>query len=174
MILILSFFLLSLAQPDKYYQVHKSESIFNCTSDRLCQVFLTQGLGVGIGASLTYVPSLAVLAQHFRSERSRTQAMGLAAAGVPFAGLVHPILLDSLLHRTGETPVEAFHKATRASAGLVTGLIITSLLLLRLKPEERNEAWHSRASSLTARASDFLRLIANYSSDWPYVCVVLG
>ena len=100
--------------------------------------------------------------------------MGLAVAGVPFAGLVHPILLDSLLHRSDETAVEAFQKATRASAGFVTGLIIISLLLLRVKSEERNEMWNSRAASLASRASDFIRMVVRYASDWPYVCIVLG
>lgn len=100
--------------------------------------------------------------------------MGLAVAGVPFAGLVHPILLDSLLHRSGATPVEAFQKATRASAGFVTGLIVISLLLLRVKPEERNEGLTSRAAPLSNRAADYVRMIVRYASDWPYVCIVLG
>ena len=54
--------MLSLADPEKYYQV-----------------FLSQGLGAGLGVGLLYVPSLAVQAHHWR--RRRALAMGTTISG---------------------------------------------------------------------------------------------
>lgn len=177
-ILIASLFLLSLAQPEKYYQVRSDLFSLFGGSDFSMETFLSQGLGVGIGSSLSYVPSLAVQAHHFHSAEARAQAMGLAVAGVPVAGIVHPILLDSLLHRSGESKVQAFRTATRASAGLVTGLQIISILLLRTKYDERNERRRLEARRLAdtapRRLPQFVRTALRYASDWPYVCIVTG
>ena len=54
--------MLSLANPQKYYQV-----------------FLSQGLGAGLGAGFLYVPALAVQAHHWR--RRRALAMGTTISG---------------------------------------------------------------------------------------------
>jgi MFS family permease len=43
------------------------------------QIFLSQGLGMGIGAGLVYVPAVAVQAQHWKARRSL--AMGLVITG---------------------------------------------------------------------------------------------
>ena len=101
--------------------------------------------------------------------------MGLSVAGVPFAGLVYPILLNSLLHRSGEDKVEAFRTATRASAGLVAGLLVISLLLFRTKYDDtlvRNAG--APFSVSTSRVSNFGRTLGRYASDLPYVCIVMG
>lgn len=101
--------------------------------------------------------------------------MGLAVAGVPFAGLVYPILLNSLLHRTGEDKVEAFRTATRASAALVAGLQVVSLLLFRTKYDPVSTRNVGAPFDLTSsRLSQFGRMLLRYASDWPYVCIVLG
>lgn len=54
--------MVSLAHPEKYYQV-----------------FLSQGVGMGIGAGLLYTPALAVQAHHWRTHRSL--AMGIVYTG---------------------------------------------------------------------------------------------
>lgn len=54
--------MVSLAHPDKYYQV-----------------YLSQGVGLGIGAGLLYVPALAVQAHHWRKRRAF--AMGVVVTG---------------------------------------------------------------------------------------------
>jgi len=51
-----------------------------CHIDKFYQLYLAQGLGLGIGACLLYVPSLVVQAQHWRSRRSL--AMGIVATGL--------------------------------------------------------------------------------------------
>lgn len=58
----LRLFMVSLAHPDKYYQL-----------------FLSQGIGMGIGAGLVYIPVLAVQSDHWGPRR--TLAMGFASSG---------------------------------------------------------------------------------------------
>jgi len=45
--------------------------------DKFYQLYLAQGLGMGIGAGLLYAPSIAVKAHYWRSRRSL--AMGIVA-----------------------------------------------------------------------------------------------
>ncbi|KAG1888571.1 hypothetical protein F4604DRAFT_958936 [Suillus subluteus] len=56
-------FMLSLSKPDQYYQI-----------------FLSQGLGLGIALGLLYIPSVAVISHHFR--RKRTLVMAFVATGL--------------------------------------------------------------------------------------------
>jgi len=51
-----------------------------CHEDKFYQLYLAQGLGMGIGAGLLYAPSVAVQAHHWCSRRSL--AMGIVASGL--------------------------------------------------------------------------------------------
>lgn len=62
-LLLLRLFMVSIAHPNKYYQL-----------------FLSQGLCMGIGTGLIYVPSLAVQAHHWK--RYRPLAMGVVITGM--------------------------------------------------------------------------------------------
>ncbi|KAF9064955.1 MFS general substrate transporter [Rhodocollybia butyracea] len=101
-------FMLSLAKPDQYYQV-----------------FLSQGLGVGIASGMMYVPSVGVVSHYFR--RRRALAMTLVASGSSLGSVVHPIMLNNLLNKIG------FAKAARANAGLVSVLLLCACLLMRTR-----------------------------------------
>lgn len=57
-----SIFMLSLAQPHHYYQV-----------------FLSQGVGMGIGMGMLFLPAISVTSHYFR--RRRTVAMGVVISG---------------------------------------------------------------------------------------------
>ncbi|THU91031.1 hypothetical protein K435DRAFT_820977 [Dendrothele bispora CBS 962.96] len=87
--------MLSLAEPNQLYQI-----------------FLSQGLGHGIGAGMIYVPSIAILAQYFRQRRA----------------IVHPIILNNLLNG----PL-GFGNTIRANAELVSGFLLMSCLLMRTR-----------------------------------------
>ncbi|KAI6134749.1 MFS general substrate transporter [Pisolithus croceorrhizus] len=106
-----SLFMLSLAQPGSYYQV-----------------FLTQGIGSGIAQGLMYVPSFAILSQHFC--RRRALVMSIVASGASLGGIVHTIMLNRLING----PI-GFATGVRISAGLVTGLLFISCLLIRTRYE---------------------------------------
>lgn len=47
--------------------------------DRYYQIFLSQGIGMGIGAGILFVPAMAIQAHHWR--RRRPLAIGVVTAG---------------------------------------------------------------------------------------------
>ena len=48
------------------------------------QLYLSQGLGMGIGAGLIYVPAMAVQGHHWRAHRARRQAHDMPYGVFPF------------------------------------------------------------------------------------------
>ena len=135
--------MLSLAQPGHFYQV-----------------FLSQGLGVGIAAGLIHVPSIAILAQHFPDPHHRARAMALVASGSSVGGILHPITLNNLLHgRLG------FHNGVRASAGVIGGCLLLACLLMRPKYPKFQE------NRVALKAGE---LLGKFVRDRAYVIAVLG
>ncbi|PLB49677.1 MFS general substrate transporter [Aspergillus steynii IBT 23096] len=63
------------------------------------QVFLSQGLCLGIGSGLMFCPILSLLPTYF--SKNRSLAIGLAATGSSTGGLVFPAVVDNLLPRIG-------------------------------------------------------------------------
>lgn len=91
-------FMLSLVKPHHYYQN-----------------FLSQGVGMGIGMGLMFLPSLTIVSHYFRAKRSLAMGVVIAgkgfdpslsssnsdlAAGSSLGGCLYPILLNNLFHRT--------------------------------------------------------------------------
>ncbi|KZT63237.1 MFS general substrate transporter [Daedalea quercina L-15889] len=93
-------FMLSLANPHKYYQL-----------------ILSQGIGMGIGSGLMLVPAMSVQAHHWRTRRSL--AMGIVMTGSGIGGLIYPIMLNRLVHGSA-----GFGWGVRATAFLTLGLLV--------------------------------------------------
>ena len=92
----------------------------------MLQNFLAQGIGLGLGGGMMYIPSVAVLSLYFKKKRAL--AMTLAAAGSFCGGLVNPIMLNYLFSsRLG------FAGTIRASAGLTTFILLMACILMRPK-----------------------------------------
>ncbi|KAG1733986.1 major facilitator superfamily domain-containing protein [Suillus lakei] len=104
-----SLFMLSLSKPDQYYQI-----------------FLSQGLGMGIALGLMYIPSVAVISHHFR--RRRTLVMAFAATGSSLGAIIHPIMLNNLLNG----PV-GFANGVRASAALISAFLLIACICMRTR-----------------------------------------
>ncbi|KAF8076825.1 MFS general substrate transporter [Lyophyllum atratum] len=109
-IYVFSLFMVSLAHHDKYYQI-----------------YLAQGLGMGIGAGLLYVPALAIQAHHWRKRRGL--AMGIVVTGTGIGGIVIPIMLNQLFKSS-----VGFEWGVRASAFMVLGLLTLSNILMCTNP----------------------------------------
>ncbi|KAK7052549.1 MFS general substrate transporter [Favolaschia claudopus] len=116
--IILSLFMLSLARPNQFYQV-----------------FLAHGIANGIGGGMTYVPCVAIISHHF--QRRRALAMTIVASGSSLGAVIHPIMLNNTLRSN-----LGFGNAVRASAGLVSGLLILACLLLRTRLPPSKEPLH--------------------------------
>ncbi|KAJ6483628.1 major facilitator superfamily domain-containing protein [Mycena vitilis] len=109
LLMALSLFMLSLARPGQLYQV-----------------FLAQGVANGIGAAMAYVPCMAVVSHHF--VKRRALAMTIVASGSSLGAVIHPIMLNHTLHSG-----LSFGNAVRASAGLISGLLLIACLLMRTR-----------------------------------------
>ncbi|KAF9558815.1 MFS general substrate transporter [Agrocybe pediades] len=110
LIFLLGFFMLSLVKEGQYYQI-----------------FLSQGLCLGFGLSLIYVPSFTLVSHHFKSRKAL--AMGVLAASTPLGGVVYSIMLNQLIQlRTG------FAWGVRAAAFLTLGCSVCGHLLIYVPP----------------------------------------
>ncbi|KAI0633743.1 MFS general substrate transporter [Trametes polyzona] len=139
LLMAFSLFMLSLAKPQKYYQV-----------------LLSQGVGMGLGAGLVYVPSVAVLSQYFAKRRALT--MTIVASGSSLGSIIHPIMLNNTLNN----PRIGFAIAARANAGMIAGLLLIACCLMRTRVKQ-----HKPPSHLWAAAKRFAR-------DPPYVFTAVG
>ncbi|KAG6900017.1 hypothetical protein C0993_004200 [Termitomyces sp. T159_Od127] len=102
-----SLFMLSLAQPGHYYQI-----------------FLAQGVGMGLGLAMTFLPALTVIACHFK--RRRGFAIGIMTSGASIGGLIFPIMLNKLIFGP-----QGFALGVRVTAAMITGLLVISNMLMR-------------------------------------------
>ena len=152
-----SLFMLSFAKPNQFYQVRPSAYCQMIDrSSNLFKVFLTQGLGAGIGAGIMYVPSIAVLSHHFHSRRA--MAMSLVATGTSLGTIVHPIMLNNTLHGS-----LGFANATRISAGMTSILLLTACILIRTRTPPSNRP-----------VLDIRKCLYKFSRDKPYVACMIG
>jgi len=129
--------MLSFTKPDSFYQV-----------------LLTQGLGVGLGVGMTCVPSLAIISHYFHKRRAL--AMAIVAAGGPVGSVLHPVMLNNTLNGLG------FAGATRANAGLMTGLLLISCMIMRPR------------LPFVTHQPDLSKLIFKFMKDGPYIVAVAG
>ncbi|RDB28171.1 Riboflavin transporter MCH5 [Hypsizygus marmoreus] len=105
---VTSMFMLSLARDGQYYQV-----------------FLAQALGMGLGQSLLFLPSLSIIGHHFK--RRRAMATGIAVSGASVGGVIWPIMLNQLGQRT------SFANGIRVTAGLTGVLLLTAKFIMKTK-----------------------------------------
>ncbi|KAA1467719.1 MFS general substrate transporter [Dentipellis sp. KUC8613] len=71
--------------------------LFTIRLESLClYILLAQGVGMGAGIGILYIPAQAVVSHHFRSKRAL--AMGLVDSGASIGGIFLSILLNYLIH----------------------------------------------------------------------------
>ncbi|KAK8041422.1 hypothetical protein PG994_014429 [Apiospora phragmitis] len=97
-------------------------------AQRVWHLYLTQGLCVGLGIGLVYIPATTVVPQWFAAKRSL--ANGICAAGSGIGGLIVCFATQALLDRVGY----AWSLRITAAAVLVVNLAAT--LLVRSRDEE--------------------------------------
>ncbi|KAJ3805190.1 MFS general substrate transporter [Lentinula lateritia] len=127
---VFSVFMLSITHEHQYYQV-----------------FLSHGLGVG------FLPSLGIASHYFQTKRPLV--MAIISAGAPLGAVIHPIMLNKLIHGS-----LGFHNAVRANAGMDAGLLIISNLLVRTR--------------LPPRSNSGLIPVREFFKDLPYVASLAG
>ncbi|KAF7335576.1 MFS general substrate transporter [Mycena venus] len=126
-----------------------------CRRQQLYQIFLAQGIGIGLGAGIAYIPSVAVVSHYFHKRRAL--AMSIVASGSSFGAVIHPIMLNNTLHSS-----LGFGNSVRTSAALITGLLALACLLMRprLSPSQKDP--------------EFWKSLRRFRHDRPYVLATIG
>ncbi len=102
------------------------------------QVLLAQGICVGIGMGLTFLPAAAIQSQYFLKRRAF--AIGIAGTGSPIGGIIFPIVFSRLL------PTIGFGWATRVIAFIILGLSVPPIVFMRPRvppPVAFDRSWTS-------------------------------
>lgn len=150
-----SLFMLSFTQPNHFYQVGCTILSVIPYLDLIYQIFLTQGLGAGIGTGLLYIPSMAIVSHYF--VKRRALAMTIVVSGSSLGAVIHPIMLNKTLEG-----YLGFKNAVRASAGLVTGLLLIACLLMRTRlPPPKQK-------------TDLGKMLKKFSHDGAFIAATLG
>lgn len=89
------------------------------------QAVLAQGICVGLGCAVMFLPSAAIISQYFAKRRAL--AIGISSAGSPIAGMVLPIIFGRLEPRIG------FGWVTRIIAFILLALAAIPLASMRTR-----------------------------------------
>lgn len=95
-----------------------------CT--QIWQFYLTQGILVGIGTSLSYIPAVTVTPGWY--DKHRGLAMGVVLSGTGLGGLVWAPITRILITKVG------FRNALRITGALSFGLLAAASSVLRWAP----------------------------------------
>ncbi|KAI0920318.1 hypothetical protein AcW1_002092 [Taiwanofungus camphoratus] len=87
------------------------------------EIFLAQGVVVGLGSGCLFVPSVAIVATYFTKKRSF--ATGIAASGSSLGGIIYPAVFHQLQPRIG------FGWATRVVGFIALGTLLISLAVMK-------------------------------------------
>ena len=108
-------------------------------------MFLAQGVGVGLGVGMLFLPSLSVIAHHFRTRRAL--ATGIAVSGASCGGVVFPIMLNQLF----SNPKMGFANGVRTSGALVAALLAVANAIMRTRLPPKRRSIHPLSSLNYAR-----------------------
>ncbi|KAI0473501.1 MFS general substrate transporter [Xylariaceae sp. FL0804] len=135
-----------------------------CT--RFWQIVLAQGLCIGLGCGIVFLPSAAIMSQYFA--RRRALATGLCSMGSPVAGITLPIVFSSLEPRVGAA------WATRVIAFILLGLAAVPLTLMRtrLPPPSSSSSSSSSAGKKSRRRAPLVDATA--LRDLPFMAFLAG
>ncbi|KAI7642903.1 hypothetical protein KC322_g20029 [Hortaea werneckii] len=95
--------------------------------DKYWQIMLTQGIMVGLGNGLLYIPGLALVGRSFKKHRSI--AMALTTCGAPAGGIIYTIMFERLIDPLG------FPWTIRAMGFFMLGSYLISFPLMLWRAE---------------------------------------
>ncbi|CAN6623041.1 riboflavin transporter Mch5p [Trichomonascus vanleenenianus] len=110
------------------------------------QVFLAQGVCVGLGCSCVFVSALSIVAPYFTTKRAT--ALGIQASGSSFGGVIYPIMVRNLIPRVG------FPWATRIMGFMALAMVLIPVIGFKSRVPPRKSGPFIDVPSLT---------------DWPFV-----
>ncbi|CAG8948559.1 unnamed protein product [Penicillium salamii] len=87
-------------------------------------IFLSQGVCMGVGFGLLYVPSITLVSRSFTTRRA--VALGVSTSGAPAGGIIYTVMFNQLISRLG------FPWTVRLMGFVMLGLFIAAAILLLL------------------------------------------
>lgn len=97
-------------------------------STKYWQLFLAQGLCIGISNGLQFCPAMAVVSTYF--DKNRSFAFGITATGAVSGGLIYPVIVQQLLPKIGF----GWTMRVLAFVTVATGALATAFLKTRVPP----------------------------------------
>ncbi|KAF9463208.1 major facilitator superfamily domain-containing protein [Collybia nuda] len=146
---VFSMFMLSLTQRGQYYQV-----------------FLSQAVGMGLGQSLLFLPSITIIGHHFK--RRRALATGIALSGASVGGIIWPIMLNQLRDRV------SFANGIRATGALAGFFLLIANIITKSKPSMNMRTLQQTANSIKPNFRDIFSDSAYLISIGAAFCISLG
>ncbi|ORY33482.1 major facilitator superfamily domain-containing protein [Naematelia encephala] len=92
-------------------------------ANQFWETFLSQGVGLGIGIGLIFLPALGVVSQYFKKRLGI--ATGFVTTGSSIGGICIPIMLNNLIVSHG------FEKAVQYTGCLLAGCLVLAMVLIR-------------------------------------------
>ncbi|OAX43454.1 MFS general substrate transporter [Rhizopogon vinicolor AM-OR11-026] len=146
LIYLFSIFMLSLAKPHQYYQI-----------------FLAQGIGMGIGMGLLFLPAISVTSHYFRKRRAAAMGVVLSGkllthfhihradllAGSSLGAVIYSIMLNNLFNGSA-----GFAWGVRAAGFIDLGLLVTANLVMKTRLPSRRERPNAKPVDMKAIMSD--------------------
>ncbi|RDW91297.1 MFS monocarboxylate transporter-like protein [Coleophoma crateriformis] len=93
------------------------------------QIMLSQGICMGLGNGLLFVPSVAIVSQWFTTRKAF--ATGIAAAGSSLGGVIYPIIFHKLQPKIG------FGWTTRVIAFIMLAMFCISSSVMRVRSQPK-------------------------------------
>lgn len=70
--------MISISQPEHFYQVRSTFPPISQFLNKTLQIFLPQGLGLGVATGIMYIPAIGVVSHYF--QKRRALAIGIATS----------------------------------------------------------------------------------------------
>lgn len=135
-------------------------------SSRIWQLYLSQGMLVGIGVGFTYIPSIAVLSQWF--DKRRSLANGISGAGSGIGGLVFSFMTEAV---TNNVSLAWSYRITAITSCV---MLLAATLLIRSRNDIVRPFQHGFDARLLGRSDVQLLLAWSCISMLGYIAIVFS
>ncbi|KAJ5597463.1 major facilitator superfamily domain-containing protein [Penicillium hordei] len=135
-------------------------------SQRIWQLYLSQGVLIGFGVGFIYIPSIPVLSQWF--DKKRSLANGISAAGSGIGGLIFSFMDGSIIQKI------SLAWALRFTAIISCSILIIAILLIRTRNEAIQPSQRGFDVKLLRRLDVLLLLSWAFLSMLGYICLLFS
>ncbi|KAL7794214.1 major facilitator superfamily domain-containing protein [Trichoderma ceciliae] len=114
--------------------------VFTSVSTRYWQIFLAQGVCLGLGTCCLSIPSIAIVPAYFKKHRAR--AMGLATVGSGLGATLYPLMFQKMRPEIG------FGWTMRAMGFMAFSMCTLALVIIRPRVAHKKPQWQQSGLSI--------------------------